>query len=385
LNNKLLAVIVVVILAVAGVSAYVLLSDNSNKDVRVNLLAGVNNEGSGIYIRNSLNADDLLTIDGEGNVEYHPEGWKGLVFGVPGVATIQYVQLMEIVTEELNFKFENFGSNVTGDVVYYYSNVTTADVANQKVDENAIDGGIIWEPQYQMAIAGAKFKELATTDVLFPDHICCVVAGNMSYVEANENAMVDFLSALIKADKWLNETLAAGSGEDYDEMMRIAKNNFKNMSDAVIIASLRSVVYTYGTDTVKPLSNWNSQIASLVDSLENLGQLTRSVKDLGFDDGAAFADAFVNDKYLVQALADDGRKSDSVTKVRVALISGDIHQFAVQLARDLGYFEEYGLEVEVVGATAGPIVISKIRTHEADIGLLGAPPLTTNTINGKLI
>ena len=384
MNNKLLAVIVVVILAVAGVSAYVLLSDNSNKDVRVNLLAGVNNEGSGIYIDQSYDVSEFIEFNGNGEVvRYIPDGWRGKVFGVPGVASIQYIQLLEIVTSELGFQFKTHDSGATGDVVFYRDGINTADLA--VTNRNEIDGGILWQPQFQNLADGAYYKKLATTDVLFPDHICCVLAGNMNFVEENADAVVDFLSAIIKADKWLNNAMSNEGGEDYAKMMEIAKRQFPNLTETVIKESLESVVYTYGDDTNNPLSSWRAQIKDLVDSLDDLGQLYVSLDSLGFNNSTEFAGSFVNDTYLKQALADDSMRGDGKTKIRVSLINGDIHQFAIQLAMELGYFEEYNLEIQAIGAGAGVGVITQIKNQEADLGLLGAPPLTINTINSKLI
>ena len=69
----------------------------------------------------------------------------------------------------------------------------------------------------------------------------------------------------------------------------------------------------------------------------------------------------------------------------MAVIAGDIHQIAVHVAKELGYYEEYNLTVNLSAATNGPGVAVAVQNGTAQFGVLGAPPATSTAINSKLI
>ncbi len=86
---------------------------------------------------------------------------------------------------------------------------------------------------------------------------------------------------------------------------------------------------------------------------------------------------------MKKAVANDYSKTTST--VRVAVINGDIHQIAIQVAMAKNFFDE-GLNVQLnTTPSAGGAVATLLVSGDADMGFLGAPPATLTTINGNLI
>lgn len=71
--------------------------------------------------------------------------------------------------------------------------------------------------------------------------------------------------------------------------------------------------------------------------------------------------------------------------MKVACISGDIHQLALHVAVDRGFFDDVKLNISVLTAESGPKVAVALQNNTAQFGLLGAPPATSTVINGMLI
>lgn len=357
----------------------IILIPESEDDNTLSIVSRVNIEGSGIYIENDINPDDLLTIASDGTVTYKADGWKGLVFGTPGSSTIQHIQLMTIVQEELGLQFIKYEGSTSNNAVYYVDSITNAVLA---IDSDLINGGIIWEPQYHKAIENSKYIGLATTNQLFPGHTCCVIAGMDSFMGTHEQVTIRFLAAYVDAMDWINAALADPTGEDYQRLIEIVKKYTQGLDDTVIKESLDTVTYAYSDQVgTADLSKLESDVASLVDNLYALGKLSNTLSSLGFSDSTDFADAFVDNSYLQQAIDYDSADSGSMFTVSVAAIAGDIHQIGLQVAFEQGIFETYGIDVNIKYLANGAAVSLDLLSGESDFGFVGAPPLTTNSIN----
>ncbi|MDR2699079.1 MAG: ABC transporter substrate-binding protein [Candidatus Methanoplasma sp.] len=392
MNIKIIAAVIVVILVAAGVGAFVLLQEK-DKDKEINILAEVNTDGSGIYIDSGI--DENTMFDYSTTVPTPiKSGWEGKIFGTPGTATIQHVQLLSIV-EGMGMTFAAYtisGGNSAPNTVYYTTGISNASLA---LGSDIINGGSLWQPQFQKIIDDKNqkrdFKKLALTNELFPGHVCCVIAGYHGYTSTHENETARFLAAYVKATDWVNSALSNKTGADYALLISIAKDaTGSTFTEAEIKAALDTVVYDYGEHTIEnSLVFLRSEIASLAENLVQLGQTPgKTLSTLGFNNGAEFAEKFVDNSFLMKAyqlLGSGGTYSGGIADLRVAVISGDIHQISVHVAKELGYFTEYGLNVTFSPATNGPGVATAIQNGDASFGLLGAPPLTTTVINGELV
>ena len=392
MNIKIIAIIVVAAVVVAGgAAAFFLLSPNGEKDREINILAAVNEEGSGLYIKSDVDLETMFDFSTPIPTALR-EGWGGKVFGTPGPTSIQHTQLMTIVKGlDLKFTLYQAGGTISSDTVYFDSGVSNAALA---LANGHIDGGIIWQPQYEKIIADSsnKFKELALTNDLFPEHACCVLAGVHSYVSSHQDETVRLLVAYIQATRWVNDAMNDINGSDYQRLVTIAKNLAgPNFSEEEIKQALATVTYTYGGSNSDPLSDLKGDIVTLVDNLTSIdSNLSKNFDKLGFSSKAAFADSLVDDEYLLRALDIISGNSEmgshgSLTDITVAVISGDIHQIAIHVAKELGYFEEYGLNVSFSLGVNGAGVATALQNGNASFGLLGAPPLTITVINSELI
>jgi len=386
LNSKIIAAIVIVVLVVAAVGVGVFYL-NQDKDKEINILAGVNTDGSGIYIKENVDVNEMFDFSKDIPEPLH-DGWEGKVFGTPGISTIQHVQLLQLV-EDMKMKFAAYtvgGNNSAPDTVYFISGIANASLA---LGNDIIDGGSLWQPQYQKIIADDRFKELALTNDLFPGHACCVIAGFHGYTSSHENETVRLLAAYIKAVDWVNNALGAGEGEDYDRLVSIAKDLAgPNFTNDEIIEAMETVIYTYGERNSTPLAYLSEQIPSLAEEMVNLGATQKTLEDSGFKNGTEFAERFIDDSFIIKAFAllDSGEDyTGPKADVRIAVIAGDIHQIAIHVAKAIGFFEEYGLNVSFSNATNGTGVATAIQNGDASFGLLGAPPITITVINGELV
>jgi ABC-type nitrate/sulfonate/bicarbonate transport system substrate-binding protein len=267
--------------------------------------------------------------------------------------------------------------------VYFVDNINNYSTAIN--NRSILDGGILWEPQYHYILSSDYFKGMATTNELFAGHTCCVIAGYENYLKNHSDETVRFLAAYIKAVDYINEAKDDPTGTKYANLVAICKDNIHGLTEEVIKEALEGVVYTYsdnaGTADLNKLIN---DIGTLSKDLTNLGGIKVKLSDLGFVSYDDLASAFVDNSYLQQALTATGYSGNKAS-ITVAAIDGDIHQIAVQVAKNNGYFEEYGLDVTIKALPNGGGVAQDLLSGQSDLGFMGAPPITSATINAKKI
>ena len=134
----------------------------SPEGVKYTIISRVNSEGSGLYIdKKCVDADSIesgkLTRNG---VRFFTDtytvsssnaaAWGGLVFATPGMQSIQHIQLNKLASD-MGMDFVAYSENTTIDSGKLYFVAGLSD--SVKVFNNTnINGGIIWEPQYQRII-----------------------------------------------------------------------------------------------------------------------------------------------------------------------------------------------------------------------------------------
>ncbi|MDR2846532.1 MAG: hypothetical protein LBV63_04540, partial [Candidatus Methanoplasma sp.] len=145
-GTKKIVIIIAVIVVLAGVGAALTLTEKGVNDKEINLLSGVNLEGSGMFIKSDVDISTMLTIDAEGKVTYYPAGWGGKIFGTPGATSIQHILLKTVVENELGLTFLPYsvGGALSPNTVYYIASISSAALALADKD---IDGGMSWQPQ----------------------------------------------------------------------------------------------------------------------------------------------------------------------------------------------------------------------------------------------
>lgn len=394
IDNKSLCAVLIVFIIMVSLSSVIIVHEVQNSDDGTQgsyqVLARVNTEGSGIYIKSSV-----LTERGGLTAFYNTStyqvtdankaAWAGLVVGTPGAATIQHVQMQQIVEKAgLQFTLYQDGQALDNEHVYYVATMSNATTVTGYTGK--LDAGILWEPQYSKIVNSEGFSELVLTNNLFPGHTCCNIVGVKSYTHSHADETERFLAAYVKAAKYVQNAVAHVGSDEYNKLVEISKSVVGSSVDqATIEEALANITYTYADDATGNLDNLEGDIAGLADSLIDMKLLNYNMKDLGFSYSSQFAKAFVDNSYLTKAISRAPAASDSQAIITVAVIAGDIHQIAVHVAKELGYYEEYNLTVNLSSATNGPGVAVAVQNGTAQFGVLGAPPATSTAINGKLI
>ncbi|MBE6525620.1 MAG: hypothetical protein E7Z66_03530 [Thermoplasmata archaeon] len=399
MDNKLFVTIIVVAVVIAGVSTAAFMynaeddtEDNSNM---FNVIARANSEGSGLYIKSDLvNSDSgLIPVRASNNVAFfnsdwtvspdNAAAWGGLVFGTPGTSSIQHTQLADLASQMgLKFTLYSTSASTSNDTIYYDSGIANS---GQALSNTIIDGGILWEPQYQLIISDKshRFVSLALTNDVFEDHTCCIIAGNTEYMLSNESATERFLAGYVNAVDDINEILKNKDSnvDEYNEFVEFVMTKVSALANEkqVTMDALANITYLYADDSEGNLNKLESDISELVDNLEDLGIFKKTVKN-----SELFAEEFVTQTYLKKAIAGDYESTGKVN-VKVAVITGDIHQIAIHWGIQENYFSDVGVTVDVVGSTNGAGVATALVNGEATFGFLGAPPATITTVNSGYI
>jgi len=391
IDRKTISTIIIVAVIIVSMGAVIIydngLQEKDSSGSVYNVVARVNSEGSGIFIKSNVlserggpssfytDNDGYYTVD-----ESNAAAWGGLIVSTPGAATIQHVQMQSLVEEGLKLKFTLYqeGEALDNNHVYFVTNIANKAAVEA---ETHINCGILWEPQFSAIVdANNGYVSLGLTNNFFPGHTCCVIAGYTSYMQTHEDATARFLAAYIKGVDWVTNPA------NHDALVQLCMEKTSGLPEVAIEDALSHITYVYD-DESGDLNVLRKDISSLVEGLAP--GLKRTVEDLGFSSTTQFASRFVDDSFLVKALeinADESYKYSGPTySIKVACIAGDIHQIALHAAEAQGYFEEYGLNVSVSSQTNGPGVATALQNGEAQFGLMGAPPATSTAINGKLV
>ena len=410
MNSKAIAVIVVAVIVIAAVGVYFVTQDGGSDDEdNYSVIARVNTEGSGIFLNAGENPGDYISYsetapaDGtpylgeEGNyVILHKEAWGGKIFADPGNATIQHVQLQQIAqTMGLEFRMYSAGMSTNSNTLYYVPNVGTYATYELQLEANNFVGGFVWEAQYSIAVENGCVP-LVTTNDLFPDHTCCVVGASNDYMASHGSETVRFLAAYMESVDRMKAAIQSQSGADYEALLDVAIEKVtmpEDMDDQsktdAILRALGIVTYTYCDDATAadPLAQLKVDIADLVEQFQANGNLDSGVtySSLGFDSAQDLANSFVQSQYIKDAIDGKYDVPETSSTITVAVITGDIHQLAIHYGQALGIFGEYGLNINVMSQTNGPGVFAALSNGSAQFGFIGAPPMTTNSMNNNAI
>ena len=125
--------------------------------------------------------------------------------------------------------------------------------------------------------------------------------------------------------------------------------------------------------------------AALAEDFYESGQVSKTPQELGFDSYSDMASALVLGEYMHDALNYEKQDSYQTANITVAVLSGDIHQLAIHYGMAKGIFADYGISITLSNQSAGPAAFTAMANGAAQFAFLGAPPMTTNTINGGYI
>ncbi|MDI9379058.1 MAG: ABC transporter substrate-binding protein [Candidatus Thermoplasmatota archaeon] len=379
---------VIIVLSASGL----VLSQQESEGESVSIISRVNNEGSGIFVRSDI-TDNFVTIDGTGAVTYNPDDWRGTLFMTPGPSSIQHMMLMQIVKDEMGLSFVQDGQGVSTDGVRWTQKAPGQMLDWMMLPENSgVTGGIAWEPHYAVAVASGECKSILKTSDYWEGHPCCVVAGNNSYLSDNSVAVTRFLAAYVESVQWMQSVMDNGSSDpNWSYLINKAKEvgtPKDPMTDATAEAALNNILYAYELDDL------NDQLADVVETYESLGLVNSSnLTNAGFDTPLDFTNHLINGTYLdtvfndsehldLKTPAEMGVVGTGSVRIKVAYLAADVHQLALHVGIEKGYFNDYGIEVELVGPFgAGGDVMNALLSGHANLGFVGSPPVVSLSIN----
>lgn len=409
-KKAIYAIVAVVVLVVAAAGAYIAIGHENTSDKEINIIGRVNTDGSAIVAKPDVVVSDLVgtsstqgTDDANNKYFYdevnknylvfHPEAWGGMIVGTPGPNSIQQIQMQQFVTGVLGLKFTMYtvGAELKDDTVYYNYAINSYDKMSNTPE---IEVAIMWEPQCAIASVNG-YSYVVTTNQLYPGHTCCVLAATHSWTSGHDQETVRFLAAYTEAVSKMNDAIEnkVTNKEAYDQLMDIAVKNISfpaSVTDAqkvqVIETAFEYVVYkAYDNTGSDPLSDLKKDVANLADDLYRNKNINKSTADLGFDSSAAFADKFVNSSFMAQAQSYKATGDEKSFDVTVAVINGDIHQLAIHYGMALGIFDQYGVNITLSGQPNGDGVAVALENGAAQIGFIGAPPMTIKVINSEYV
>lgn len=381
-NFKVWGTVIVVALLLSVSGAFLSTIERENESVSI--LARVNNDGSGIFVKNEH--EDL---------DIHSEvGWKGLIFMTPGPSSIQHMILNDIV-KDLNLDFAQRGTPGTGNTVFW-TQMSPGNMLNYMFTKEGLDvsGGIAWEPHYATALADVRCKGIAVTSDYWSGHPCCVVAANNTFLLKNEVAVERFLAGYSKSVQWILDTLEPGAKvDDLNLLLELTTNigtpktpNATQMSNDTAMNAMENITYAY------EIGDLADQLAEVVDTYKNLGIVqNKTLTDAGFESSLAFTQHLIQGQYLENTFEGGILKSpeelgynngDHITTINVAYLATDIHQMALHVGKELGYFLEYGINVHLHGPfPAGGDVMNALLSRHSDLGFVGSPPVVSSSVN----
>lgn len=373
-NIKFWAIAIVLILVLAGIGIIASFNTNTKVNDTDVVLSRVNTEGSGIF------GDDagMVTIE-NGVAVFHSEKWDTKVIATPGQSSIQHVMMTDIV-KSMGLKplmYDASQPRVHGNV---YLKASGVGMMKEDYEKGITNGGIAWQPVYSNIVdhSSKRAYPLCASGQIdgYKDHACCMIAGNSSFIKNNPDLTIRFLAGYIKSVDFINKAKSDTGSEDYKELVKIADNLLAHQyPEDVIKESLTSVNYKY------ELTNFVEEYSGLMKSFIESGIVPKDAEKRIGKTADEFAKEHINGGYLESAKKIE-KKEYQMTTVRVASLGADIHQIALQVGLEKGFFEEYGIKIEkLVPASAGGDVVKSLLSGDADIGFAGAPPIVMVTVN----
>lgn len=255
------------------------------------------------------------------------------------------------------------------------------------IREGAIDGGVLWEPYATAAEMSGDAEVVTWSDEFWNGHPCCVVAVDNKFAQKNQDAIIAFLAAQIKAWSWISEAIDANS-PNHQTLIDITKKHTGLTNDEEIVASLDHMELTYkmNNDVTDGERGFDAWLEYYVDEFINLDLIKE--KDLnakGCNNSKEFIDKIVNGEYLAkaEALGDNYSGLTEPVTMRIGQLGGDVHQLAlvVSMSSAAGENGKSMLEQMNINAVsnkvyaAGVDIMNAFAGGELDIAYVGSPPV----------
>jgi len=241
-----------------------------NAGVNTSIIAQVNEIGSGLVVAKDINRFSDL---------------KGKTVAVPSRSSIQYFLLLTLAERE--------GVEIKDITV-----IEVTPLANMKIkmEKGEISGFVAWEPFVSDAVISNVGKLLASSNDIWPHHICCVLVVSNSFAADHRDLVVKFLRAHMKATDWINNAKSKPNSTEYGLLIDIAVH-FTGRSPEVVENALKLIDYKFEIDQTF-ISSFKAFTEKLIQynivPLEKLNQR-------GYGDIDSFVSKYVNKTFLEEA------------------------------------------------------------------------------------
>lgn len=183
----------------------------ANKAARVVVLAQVNGEGSALVVRKDSKLQAMTDL-------------KGKTVAVPGHATVQDFLLRKALAQI------NLTAQQTHIMVIKPPEMIGA------LRGGDIDGFIAWEPFPARAVTMEVGRVLATSQAIWKDHPCCVLAADARFLESRVEEARKMVKAHVRATDFINQN----PGE-----ARQIGVKYTGMDEKTVSQAMKNVKYTY--------------------------------------------------------------------------------------------------------------------------------------------
>ncbi len=182
--------------------------------------------------------------------------------------------------------------NPGGENVVFWTQIAPKDM-KAALQTDTVQAAIGWEPYGSDSLLDGTAVLLDWSSEIWPDHPCCVVAVRKAFAEANPQTVTQFLKAHIAANKLIADSVAQGSGEEYDRILELAMQ-FSNRNESVVLSSLEHMKLSYDMG-----GNFNDYLEDFTQSYIDLGLISDDkLAAAGYTNVTTFIAAFVDDQYL---------------------------------------------------------------------------------------
>lgn len=158
------------------------ITSSIDKNSTVKIVAPVNEEGSGIVVKNSSNITNVTDLTGKTILE-------------PGPGSIQDVLLRYVLLKN-NISTSNI-------------NITKMEVPlmQEALDNEKASGYIAWEPYVTQADLTGNDRVLLYSSDLWNDHPCCVIFATQNMMNKKPDQLRKFLKVHTEATNYINDHL----------------------------------------------------------------------------------------------------------------------------------------------------------------------------------
>jgi NitT/TauT family transport system substrate-binding protein len=279
----------------------------------------------------------------EGEQIQSVEDLEGKTIAIPGKATVQDFLLQRFLED----------NNISVNVVIVKPPEMIA-----VLEKGEIDGFIAWEPYPGRAFSDGHTLLVTSRDI-WPHHPCCVVAVHEQYYVQHPDVTLAVLAAHVRATTFI---------QNHPQEAIDIGVEFTGMPRDVVTKAMETIEFVY-----EP--NYEG-IKEYVQALLEMGYV--SPDDVGNVD--TFLETFIDTDLVEDAYTYVCRTGLDKT-VRIGYLKADLHQLALFVAKEKGYFDEFGVHVELYIFSAGPEEMDAFGAQDIDMGYLGIAPATTKRLN----